>query len=474
MENMTNSLDGDRKCVGAEEVPGEIEFGIFSASEFDPAQFLKAIRRQAVDTYIPLPASTTGIAQFAVMKNYVSAFYSSLGHKQLSLNKLTAIRRKDEGSDGTNNDVKDGEGEEKAAGENCKENNGEKTAEVRARKKSKYLSYPYINRWDMRGSTSKDPKASSRNNRRSIIKLSSMDSKEFESMLVHTSMAKMLTKLQLTAVDFLYPLRRKPGSASAMMMGFFYNFRKLMFLNMEQGPEGETLVTAIWDQTGQESGEQNKSWEEPEIAAPRNIDGQPPAAEPAADPKKRNGKEKEPAQKKRQRRRINNDLSARGVSTLLLSFFPGHPLPSKQSLVSAFVEFGPVLEPLTQFTSESTARVIFSQGDSAEAAFKGLEKSNPFGPVLATFRVLSNSPEMAAEGASSSSTRTTSDVVLPPVGTTPNLHDMMYMKNKMEMMRDTLEREGHTIDPKMRARLETDINAFLSRLNSMMASSSFS
>ncbi|CAH9137032.1 unnamed protein product [Cuscuta epithymum] len=140
--------------------------------------------------------------------------------------------------------------------------------------------------------------------------------------------------------------------------------------------------------------------------------------------------------------------------------FPGHPLPSKQSLVSAFVEFGPVLEPLTQFTRESTAQVIFLQGDSAKAAFNGLERSNSFGPALATFWVLNNRPveAVAAEEASSSGTRTTSDVVLPLVGT-PNLHDMMYyMKNKMEMVRDILEREGHTvhtIDPEMRARLET-------------------
>ncbi|CAH9090381.1 unnamed protein product [Cuscuta europaea] len=765
------------------------KFGIFSASEFDPTEFLESIRNQAVDTCRP------GSIQFAVMKNCLSAFYYSLGHKHLSLHKL---RPRNEGSD-CNSDAKEEEGELNI-GESSKLKN-ENSFDLRERKKSKYLSHPYINRWGKRGSTSTSQEeetkpedleveteklgeqsagnlSTGRNPRRRCRSFKSIYSKL--KSVDHTSLPAMLKKLHFTALDCLYPLTSK---RSASAMNFFYNFRKHLFLNLQQKQkqrlEGEKLAS-VANQTGSESGKRNKTFEGvkvqknrkkmvggivpeirmidrspdlngntvrlsvenmevigpdtskgklkpkraknkdtvvfevpphavPTMVGPNTVqnDGLPitspsPAVKP--EPNKRMRKEKEPyfqnslaaalldlngnstglpAQKKRQRRINSNttsgfpgnalllnfapghplpskesliatfikfgqvvetetqflsDSCARivftqsceaegaykslemgsllgsiiasyvlvppnsseksaktprpkksaaggptlvlnfapghptpskeslketfskwgpvmepethfisesraqvvfegsgyaevawlglqksnpfgpalasyrlnpnpprcqhkgaapdldppttGGSTLLLSFFPGHPLPTKQSLVSSFAKFGQVLEPMTQFTSESTARVVFLRGGGAEAACKGLEKSNPFGPALATFREQSRPVAVAGVNNSAaavvSNSRIQTTTALRPMGNL-NLQaplpssgrkaegpDIMYMKKNLEMMRDVLDREGDSIQPEMKAKLESDIKGFLNKLNSMVGASSSS
>ncbi|CAH9146142.1 unnamed protein product [Cuscuta epithymum] len=468
------------------------KFGIFSASEFDPTEFLEAIRNQAVDTCPP------GGIKFAVMKNCLSAFYYSLGHKHLSSHKL---RPRNEGSD-CNSDVKEEEGELNV-GEGSKVKNEKNSFDLRERKKSKYLSYPYINRWDKRGSTSTSQEeetkpedleveteklgeqsarnlSTGRNPRRRCRSFKSIYSK-LESV-DHTSLPGMLKKLHFTALDCLYPLRSK---RSASAMNFFYNFRKHLFFNLQQKQkqrlDGEKL-SSVANQTGSESGKQNKTFEGvkvqkkrkkmvggivPEIrmidrspdlngntvrlsvenmevigpdtskgklelkraknkdtvvfevpphAVPTMVgpnavqnDGLPitgpsPAVKP--EPKKRMRKEKEPdfqniqaaalldlngnstglpAQKKRRRRINSNTTSEFPGSALLLNFAPGHPLPSKESLIATFIKFGQVVETETQFLSDSCARIVFMQSCDAEGAYKSLEMGSLLGSIIASF-----------------------------------------------------------------------------------------
>lgn len=85
-------------------------------------------------------------------------------------------------------------------------------------------------------------------------------------------------------------------------------------------------------------------------------------------------------------------LSSKGTplegTALLLAFTPGYPRPSKESLVETFRSFGPLKESQTRVLEDSgSARVVFERSCDAGEAFRSLEKSSPFGPALANYRL---------------------------------------------------------------------------------------
>lgn len=256
------------------------DLGFFSASVFEPEKFLEHIRYRALDLSKP------GSVEFVVTKNCLSAFYASVGHKQLPMHKLRP-RNDANGS----NDAKDGglhslgmerkgeelyklfgdsnlpvgsimnEQETNISAENVnksRKGKHEKSFELRERKKSKYLSYPYVNSWDKKNSTSRgetetedlkgdshagvDTKntseqsevsrpsgnCSGKNPRKKFRK-----SRTFKSIYgkvgnIDTSSTEMLQELQLTALDCFYPNDSKDSSS---VLNFFYSFRKHSFLN---------------------------------------------------------------------------------------------------------------------------------------------------------------------------------------------------------------------------------------------------
>lgn len=176
-QKMTCSCFSKENQVGAKNFPKEDGSGgsVFSASQFEPSDFLKFIRLRA------LGLGNAGSIEFTVNENCLSAFYNSIGHEQLPLYKLRPTNNlisvnKDEdldklsSSDGVlkscrsgSDDSKMTEGElsgslesnrgmrnmisrSKIGNENAG-GNSEKGFESRERKKSKYLSYPYVNSW---------------------------------------------------------------------------------------------------------------------------------------------------------------------------------------------------------------------------------------------------------------------------------------------------------------------------------------
>ncbi|XP_019154442.1 PREDICTED: uncharacterized protein LOC109150898 isoform X2 [Ipomoea nil] len=246
--------------------------GFFSASVFEPEKFAESIRYRALDISMP------GSVEFAVMKNCLSAFYASVGHKQLPMHKL---RPRSDANGG--NDAKDGalhslglerkdeelplgcnmnEPETKISAEKVKRSpkgKHEKSFELRERKKSKYLSYPYVNSWDKKdsaasgGTETEDPKGDSHagvdtkntsqqsevsrpsgNSSGKNPRKKSRKSRTFKSIYgkvenIDTSSTEMLQELQLTALDCFYPSDESKDSSS--VLNFFYSFRKHSFLN---------------------------------------------------------------------------------------------------------------------------------------------------------------------------------------------------------------------------------------------------
>ncbi|TMX03690.1 hypothetical protein EJD97_014867 [Solanum chilense] len=180
-QEMTCSCFSKENQVAAQNVPSkEDENGgsAFSASQFEPSKFLKFIKSRALGLRSPSDI------EFTVAENCLSAFYSSIGHKQLPLYKLRPTSNQISASKDEDLDkLSSGDSVLKSCrsgSDNCKmtemelsgslesprgtrsmisrsqisnENAGgksEKGFESRERKKSKYLSYPYVNSWASR------------------------------------------------------------------------------------------------------------------------------------------------------------------------------------------------------------------------------------------------------------------------------------------------------------------------------------
>ncbi|KAH0749688.1 hypothetical protein KY290_028920 [Solanum tuberosum] len=287
-QEMTCSCFSKENQVAAQNFPSkEDENGgsVFSASQFEPSNLLEFIKSRALGLRSP------GNVEFTVAENCLSAFYTSIGHKQLPLYKLRPTNNlisvsKDEDLDklssgdsvlkscrSGSDDIKMTEMELSGSLESprgmrsmisrsqiANENAGgksEKGFESRERKKSKYLSYPYVNSWASRKNSlgqgedetedceevtpggvksSSNPsmvstpignssnKTSLRKSRKSVNDNDNCNNADFGA----ASSAEMLQELRQTALDCFFPIR---STCSVPIRDFYLSFRAF------RGPE---------------------------------------------------------------------------------------------------------------------------------------------------------------------------------------------------------------------------------------------
>ncbi|XP_062027544.1 serine/threonine-protein kinase ATM-like [Rosa rugosa] len=175
-----------------------------------------------------------------------------------------------------------------------------------------------------------------------------------------------------------------------------------------------------------------------------------------------------PSKPERKKRRRKGE----GLATaLLLTFASGVPMPSKDDLISTFCRFGPLKESETQFlTDPSSAQVVFMESADAGEAFQSLEKNNPFGTNLVSYRrfnLPSVSKVLATSLASPPTKRLLSPVQSPGKG--PCLD---VIRQNLQMMTSMLEKSGDTLSPEMRTKLECEIKGLLQKVSSTAGSSS--
>ncbi|KAG7951784.1 hypothetical protein I3843_12G026700 [Carya illinoinensis] len=276
-QGQQSSGDGQskKKSVGGPDRKSG-ELGEFMATQFEPAKFLLQLRTLAVVVSMP------GMIEFSVAQNRLSAFYHSVGHFQLPMQVLQETSDIENGYDDMSMVeskfvVKTGDNVTCSADENLqttpltvsqkesekgkerKTSNGmgsksikrkeEKVFESRERKKSRYLSFPYIN-WEQKGlptetEDSKTPKVpeevdanvdsgqftgspvvakcSSRSFWRKWYKKFVRGSNKLgNSDLINASSAELLSELQFRAVDCLY---RSESESFNSIEWFFSRFR---------------------------------------------------------------------------------------------------------------------------------------------------------------------------------------------------------------------------------------------------------
>lgn len=188
-----------------------------------------------------------------------------------------------------------------------------------------------------------------------------------------------------------------------------------------------------------------------------------------------NGIATEPASLLPQRRRrlkkeeLPNGLT-RGITILLLKFSSKVSMPSRDDLTSTFSAFGPLDASETHVSEEefSSAQVAFvSSGDAIEAV-KSLEKANPFGETLVSFRL--QQKLISAQR----------NIAPPrmPVVSHRELNDkptsVDSVKQNLLMMTAMLDKSGDHLSTETKAKLKSDISALLEKISSMPSSSSSS
>jgi ataxia telangiectasia mutated family protein len=175
-----------------------------------------------------------------------------------------------------------------------------------------------------------------------------------------------------------------------------------------------------------------------------------------------------PSKPERKKRRRKGETLA---TALLLTFAPGIPMPSKDDLISTFCRFGPLKESETQLLKDpASAQVVFMESADAGEAFQSLEKNNPFGTNLTSFKRF-NLPSVSKVLATSLASPPTKRL-LSPVQSPAKAPCLDVIRQNLQMMTSMLEKSGDTLSPEMRAKLECEIKGLLQKVSSTAGSSS--
>ncbi|KAK1407235.1 hypothetical protein QVD17_38849 [Tagetes erecta] len=175
-------------------------------------------------------------------------------------------------------------------------------------------------------------------------------------------------------------------------------------------------------------------------------------------------------------------------TALLLKFSPNHPLPSSQDLNLVFCKYGELNESETRvYGQDFTGQVVFVNPSTAGDAIHKLEKDQPFGSALLSYRIQHlycvqsavqakkpvnvsldvKSPQdpMALKTVRTENSVNVSLDVKPP-------QDLVALKKNLEMMNYMLEKSGDSLSPEMRGKLESEIKGLMNKVSAMDGSSS--
>ncbi|XP_048638599.1 serine/threonine-protein kinase ATM-like isoform X2 [Brassica napus] len=221
--------------------------------------------------------------------------------------------------------------------------------------------------------------------------------------------------------------------------------------------------------TGTEKKKRGRKRKNPEAAHATGIpDLNGTTKEPASVPS-----QAEPTQRRKRRKKEEMpNRSTRGITVLVLKFSSKESMPSKDDLTSTFSAFGPLDASETHVYEElSGAEVAFvSSGDAVEAV-KSLDKANPFGENLVSFRLQQKLINVYRNIAP----RMPEISHVSPLQKPKNAPiSVESMKQNLMMMTAMLDKSGDHLSRETKAKLKSDISALLEKISSMPSSSSSS
>ncbi|KAL1222124.1 Serine/threonine-protein kinase ATM [Cardamine amara subsp. amara] len=179
----------------------------------------------------------------------------------------------------------------------------------------------------------------------------------------------------------------------------------------------------------------------------------------------------EPTQPRRRRKKqeLPNGVT-RGITILFLKFSSQVSMPSRDDLTSTFSAFGPLDSSETHVSEElSGAQVAFVSSADAIEAVKSLEKANPFGETLVSFRLQQKLIHVQRNIAPRMPVISHITPVLK-LNDTPTTVEAM--RQNLMMMTAMLEKSGDCLSRETKAKLKRDITGLLEKVSSMPSSSS--
>ncbi|OWM70655.1 uncharacterized protein LOC116214091 [Punica granatum] len=417
---------------------------------------------------------------------------------------------------------------DKTGDETGAKGSGEKGYVSRERKKSKYLSPPYLNlnKGDKKGDIMAEslrvsgivrlgerlsnaaenlvvpqekfsPK-SPRKVQTELKTLSSQTPKQVqgetsEQMELKASAKEVLSKVHSLARD---PQRRMSLDA---VEGFLQNFRSSVYNDYSmsdvksKGKTGRKRKSQDQIQSDLGSSKVRSQGRPKKIVGPAvdtsklhsvpilyNEKGQAPAALPSPGTKlkrKRSKKTKESeldtpdAKKTKSESKPLNQKKGETGANLVVSFGPGSSLPTKEDLIRIFRKFGLLNEGETNMYYNNFCGIIaFEKTSDAELALDSSRKASPFGSASVKFEVKPPSPKKPKKGLSSQSKKQKR----PASASAPKSEasEVEVIKERLQMVTSMLDKSNGKLSKKMRARLEGELKGVLEKVSAGGGSSS--
>ncbi|XP_019084803.1 PREDICTED: serine/threonine-protein kinase ATM-like [Camelina sativa] len=179
----------------------------------------------------------------------------------------------------------------------------------------------------------------------------------------------------------------------------------------------------------------------------------------------------QPTQRRRRRKKeeLSNGIT-RGITILFLKFSSRVSMPSRDDLTSRFSAFGPLDSSETHVSEEfSGAQVAFVSSSDAIEAVKSLEKANPFGETLVSFRLQQKLITVQRNIAP----RMPVISHVSPIPIPNNIPTSVEsMRQNLLMMTAMLEKSGDSLSRETKAKLKSEITGLLEKVSSMPSSSS--
>ncbi|XP_048128473.1 PWWP domain-containing protein 3-like [Rhodamnia argentea] len=290
------------------------------------------------------------------------------------------------------------------------------------------------------------------------------DNKIVEPMKVKASANDVLSEVRAVAVDPVHARESK----SDVVEEFFPMYRSSVYRN------GSNYKTFNKRQPGRKRKSLKGAPTDQSETSGKSAPSKPGRKRIKKDESKMDTPKSQPASKRSSGKKNLKEVPGR----LLVTFSPGAILPTKDDLIKIYSKFGVLIETETDMCYNSLyALVVFQKNSNAEEALKSSQKENPFGSANASFELQCDSatPKTHGHGGNANA----EDFPLPnqhsnmtpkkqsaSQPSTEEASELEYIKLKLEKMTSMVDKSHGKLSKKMKSSLEGEIKDLLEKVSS--------
>lgn len=161
------------------------------------------------------------------------------------------------------------------------------------------------------------------------------------------------------------------------------------------------------------------------------------------------------------------------ASSLVLTFAPGVPLPNKDEIVRKFSRFGNINGDETDVLSESrNVKIVYTNGGCAEEALGASLRENPFGSVVADYKLCYSSDAKVTIESSSKITSLLTGRPVASVSAAEGVPLLGSIKEKLEGVTSMLEKCGDKVSTEVMSSLDGEVKSIFEKVRTIAEESS--